>query len=87
MAGWTGFSGRIAPNYAVIANKVGDDAKKCVEIVIKSINFIKGISEKISIIEEIARKTELLSINAAVEAARAGEQGRGFSVVASEISN
>ncbi|QTA93408.1 Methyl-accepting chemotaxis protein domain-containing protein, single Cache and HAMP domain-containing protein [Desulfonema magnum] len=43
------------------------------------------ISEKIMIIDEIAIKTDMLSINASIEAARAGEFGKGFSVVAQQI--
>lgn len=44
-----------------------------------------AISEKISIISDIAFQTNILALNAAVEAARAGEHGRGFSVVAAEV--
>lgn len=50
-----------------------------------SMTSVQTIHEKISIVSEIARQTNILALNAAVEAARAGEHGKGFSVVASEV--
>ncbi len=69
-----------------IATHVAEDAKHCVQSVQRTAASMKGIAEKIGIVEEITRKTELLALNASVEAARAGEHGRGFAVVASEVS-
>ncbi len=61
------------------------DAEKGGEAVTRSVNAIRVIAEKIRVIDEIARNTNMLALNAAIEAARAGESGKGFAVVASEV--
>ena len=55
------------------------------ELSSKAAKAMKLVSEKITVIGDIAFQTNILALNAAVEAARAGEHGKGFSVVAGEV--
>lgn len=68
-----------------IAKLVATDIKNVNESITQTATAMKNIAEKISIINDIAEKTDILAINAAIEAARAGESGKGFAVVASEV--
>jgi len=68
-----------------IARQSSKDAELSGVAVDKAVDAMRTIAEKIGIVQEIARQTDLLALNAAVEAARAGEHGKGFAVVASEV--
>jgi methyl-accepting chemotaxis protein len=55
------------------------------EAVSQTVVVMKEVAERINLLDDIARKTDMLTLAAAVEAARAGEHGVGFGVVASEL--
>lgn len=50
-----------------------------------AVDAMRGIAEKVRVVDELAYRTNLLALNAAIEAARAGTHGRGFAVVAAEV--
>ena len=67
---------------AEVTESQSKESGNAVQLAVES---VEAISEKIGVIGDIAKQTNMLALNAAIEAARAGEAGKGFAVVASEV--
>ncbi|WP_428510203.1 methyl-accepting chemotaxis protein [Roseateles sp.] len=68
-----------------MATQAATEAMEGGQAVSMTVDAMKQIATKISIVDDIAYQTNLLALNAAIEAARAGEHGKGFAVVAAEV--
>ena len=70
---------------ATMAQEAAQHARGGSDAVQQTVQDMRTIAERISVVDDIAYQTNMLALNAAIEAARAGPAGKGFAVVAGEV--
>lgn len=82
----TAIAGRVDTS-ARATRMANDTARQAKDRISSLLSVTSHVREILELIEDIADKTRLLSLNANIEATRAGAAGRGFSVVAKEVKD
>ncbi len=72
---------------AAVATEAVQETRTSDERMLALTRSADRIGDVLSVISDVAGRTNLLALNATIEAARAGEAGKGFAVVASEVKN
>jgi len=85
LAGAAGRAAEDAKKASERASGVAEEVRVGTSAAAETSAAMRGIAERIEMVEDLAYQTNLLALNAAIEAARAGVHGRGFAVVAAEV--